>query len=197
MAVLVAIASWAFGGEHPDGEHPSDGTSPPELIDNQQYAAWASFAVGASATLNMVSVSPDGTKSVDMSTTETLMALEDDYAEVSTQTTMVVEGEARTMPATSYKIPAQVPVTAPQDNAEIEIDIETEQGTETIEVPAGTFECQFIKTTMTMTVGDEEMTSVTTIWTSSQVPGGQVKMVSVSQVQTMTRELTAYSAGSE
>lgn len=187
LTVLVAVASWAFG--EPAGE-------PPEMVDNSQYAAWASFAIGATATLSTVSVSPDGTQSVEMSTTETLTVLEDDYAEVATQMTMVIEGEEQTMPPTSYKIPAQVPVTAPQDSDEIEIEIEIERGTETIEVPAGTFECQFIKTTMTMTVGDEEMTSVTTIWTSSEVPGGQVKMVSVSQFQTMTRELLAYSDGS-
>jgi len=76
-----------------------------------------------------------------------------------------------------------------------------EQGEETIEVPAGTFECQFTKTTVTVTVNGQEYTSVTTVWTNDEVPGGQVKMVSVSSSQmgeqTTTSELMEYGTDGE
>ena len=190
LAVLAALASLAVGGDAP---------AEPEMVDNPQYASWASFEVGAMVKMKSITLDADGAQLAEMTTTRTLTSLDDERAIVTMQTTISAAGTEMEQRPMEVEVLAQVPVAAQDPN--VEVSPEVEQGAETIEVPAGTFECQFTKTTITVTVNGEEYTSVMMVWTNDQVPGGQVKMVSVSSSrmgkQTSTSELMEYGAGGE
>ena len=206
LAALVLITSWSVAGDHPEhpsnGEHPSGGEHPAaadgEMVDNPQYATWSSFQVGAMAKMSMVTTA-GGQQIVEMVTTQTLTSLDDTMAVVSMQTSMVAGGQTIEQPAIEVEVLAQVPASTQQPPGDVEPEIE--QGEETIDVPAGTFACQRTTVTVTMTVNDQEFTSVSTTWTSDQVPGGQVKMVAVTNSQmgeqTTASELLEHSAGGE
>ena len=190
LAALAALASLAVGGDAP---------AEPEMVDNPQYASWASFEVGAMVKMKSITLDADEAHLAEMTTTRTLTSLDAERAIVTMQTTITAAGMEMEQPAMEVEVLAQVPVVSQDPN--VEVSPEVEQGEETIEVPAGTFECQFTKTTVTVTVNGQEYTSVMTVWTNDQVPGGQVKMVSVSSSQigeqTTTSELMEYGAGGE
>jgi len=190
LAVLAALASLAVGGEAP---------AAPEMVDNPQYASWASFEVGAMVKMKSITLDADGAQLAETITTRTLTSLDDERAIVTMQTTIIAAGMEMEQAAMEVEILAQIPAVSLDPN--VEVSPEVEQGAETIEIPAGTFECQFTETTVTVTVNGQEYTSVTTVWTNDQVPGGQVKMVSVSSSQmgeqTTTSELMEYGTDGE
>jgi len=196
LAILAAMASLAVGTE---AEAPAE----PEMVDNPEYANWASFEVGAMAKMKGVTLDADGNKVSEQITTMTLTSLDDEAAVVTTEMTIVAAGMEVETPATERRIPAQVPVAADdaeaEAQAEAQVEAEVEQGEETIEVAAGTFECHFTRTTITRTVEGEEFTSTTTMWTNDEVPGKLVKMefVSDGQMGKQTSELLEYSTGAE
>lgn len=208
LTLVVVIAPWAAAQSD---EQP--------MMDNPAYATWSSFEVGAMVKTKTVGDAL-GTQISEMVVTQTLTSLDEDRAVVTRQATLVMMGQAMEQPAVEMEIPARIPDQSGQDGDAVAVaDVEVEAGDETITVPAGTFDCHYAKTTMTMTVpagtfdcdyakttmtmtiDGQETTSVTTIWTSDQVPGGQVRMVVVTRggagAGTTTMELLAYSAGGQ
>jgi len=191
LTVLVAVFAGTLLAQDADAP----------MVDNPQYANWSSFEVGAMAKMKMT-VESMGMQVAEMVITQTLTSLDANMAVVSMQTTMSINGTEMAQPATDIQIPAKVPVSAAeQPDENVETDIQAEEGQQTVEVPAGKFDCKFVKTTMITTVDGQKQTNVSTVWTSDQVPGGQVKMISVSQgdmnEQTTRSELIDYSTGSE
>lgn len=190
LTLVVVIAPWAAAQSD---EQP--------MMDSPAYATWSSFEVGAMVKTKTVGDAL-GTQISVMVVTQTLTSLDEDRAIVTMQATLAVMGEAMEQPAVEMEIPARIPDQSGQDGDAVAVaDVEVEAGDETITVPAGTFDCHYAKTTMTMTIDGQETTSVTTIWTSDQVPGGQVRMVVVTRggagAGTTTMELLAYSAGGQ
>ncbi len=188
LTLVVVIVSWAVAQSDEQA-----------MMDNPAYATWSSFEVGAMVKTRTVGDAL-GTQVSEMDVTQTLTSLDEDRAVVTMQTTLVVMGRTMAQPAMEMEIPARIPDQGGQDGDAV-ADVEVEEGDETITVLAGTFDCHYVKTTMTMTIGGQEITSITTIWTSNQVPGGQVKMVVVTPgsggAGTTTMELLAYSAGGQ
>ncbi len=176
LAVLVGVA---FAGE---------------TVANPEFESWVSFDVGASVTMKTVTEMA-GTASESAMTTE-MTAKEDESLELTTTVKMTVQGQEMEFPSDPRTVNAEVPVVEPEDAPETEADVETEEGEETITVPAGEFECKMMKTTTTT----DEMTTVSTVWTCDDVPGGMVKMVShIEMAQGMvtdtTMELTEMTTG--
>ncbi len=194
LVMLLVAASWALAGEPEPAAEAED-------MANPQYEAWASFAVGATASMKMVSYDADGEEQMVMASSQTLTALDADSATVTAVSTMVVAGQEIENAPMETVVPARVAVPADQPEETPDMEIETEEGEETIEVPAGTFECTFVKTTMVMTIGENVMTTITTMWSSDAVPGGMVKMTSstdsVMTKSTSVTELMEFTTGAE
>jgi hypothetical protein len=174
VLALGLFTCWAFAEEG-------------EMIDNPEYEAWASFSVGDSATLKIVSQA--GGSEMEMEMKHELKSLDDDKAVITTTTTIVVNDQEIEQPPMDRDVPAEV---AKAEPAEGQPEPEVEQSEETITVEAGTFDCEVVKTTMET----EDATHVTTVWTCEDVPGGQVKVIVETDGETVSEtELIDYETG--
>ena len=120
--------------------------------------------------------------------TTTMKEKTDDKIVLETVITMNVQGQEMEMPPTSREVPAELyqSETEPETPEGVEVT-ELDTGTEEVTVEAGTFECNFVKTKTEM----EGMTTEATVWTSDEVPGMTVKMVShMEMAQGMTSDTT-------
>ena len=182
IAVIVAAAAVVSVGQ--DAE-------PGAMVENPEYVSWASFKPGAMAKMKMMVEAAGNTSEMLMTTT--LMAVADDEATVEMVTEVTAQGQKMVSPAQERKIPAKVPT--PPDPEETP-DVETEKGEEEITVAAGTFQCEWAKTTMKQ----DGSTIVTTVWISPDVPGRTVKMVARTEMEggfvtTTESELVEFGAG--
>ena len=153
---------------------------------NPEFINWDSFDVGASVKLKTVTDKAGTTNETVMTTTMTEKTA--DQIKLSTVITMTVQGQEMELPASERTVEAFLPegqeeVETPEGVTVTELD----SGVEEITVEAGTFECQFVKTKTEM----EGMTTEVTVWTSDEVPGQTVKMVShMEMTQGMTSDTT-------
>jgi len=156
------------------------------MVDNPEYLNWASFDVGASVKMKTVTEMAGTTNETVMTTT--MKEKTDDKIVLETVITMNVQGQEMEMPPTSREVPAELyqSETEPETPEGVEVT-ELDTGTEEVTVEAGTFECNFVKTKTEM----EGMTTEATVWTSDEVPGMTVKMVShMEMAQGMTSDTT-------
>jgi len=161
------------------------------MVENPEYVSWASFKPGAMAKVQMTVEAAGNTSEMLMITT--LVAVTDEEAVVEMVTEVTAQGQKMVSPAQERKIPAKV--AAPPDPEETP-DVEMEKGEEEITVAAGTFQCEWAKTTMVQ----DGSTIVTTVWISPDVPGRTVKMVARTEMEggfvtTTASELVEYKAG--
>ena len=161
-------------------------------VENPEYKSWASFKPGAMAKVRMTIGAAGGVSEMHQATT--LVEMSDDAAIVETVTEIMAEGQKMVAPAQNRTVPARV--AAPPAPEETNADVETEKGEEEITVAAGTFQCEWAKTTMVQA----GVTIVTTVWISPDVPGRLVKMVARSEmegdvVSTTASELVEFSTG--
>ena len=174
VLVVGVLAGWAVA---------QDG----EMIDNPEYVQWSSFEVGASATLTMTTGPAGG--GMEMTMTHTLKSLDADNAVVTTVVTMVVNDQKIEQPPQDRTVVARVAEHTPPEGQDAP---QIEESEESVTVPAGTFDCKKVTTTMTV----NGATMVTSVWSTDQVPGGVVKMVTTSNGQQVSSmELIETSAG--
>jgi hypothetical protein len=168
-----------------------------EMVDNPQYKSWAGCKVGAMVKMVTTSeVDAGGMKMTTKSTmTSTLKELTPEKAVVETVTEMDMGGTKTAMPATKQEIPARVKASAAQpatmEGAKV---TKKGEGDEEIAVGGKKYKCHWVETE---TVSDQ-MASTSKVWTSPEIPGGTVKMVSdvtKPMKSKTTMEVTEFKAG--
>lgn len=158
-----------------------------KTIDNPLFANWAKFKAGASTTTKMASEA-NGVKSAVTITTK-LVDVKADELTVEVTSESEVMGMKFTAPAVkqavkkTIEIPAGIPM-PPAAGAKPEGT--TEEGTETLKVGNTEIKTKWFKYKTKTPAGDIEGQ----VWTSDEVPGMMVKMVSKGEKFSSTMELT-------
>jgi hypothetical protein len=171
---------------------------PQKMEPNPEYAKWASFPAGASATLAQATFDSSGVKVGNSVIVWTLSAVSADSVTVSdTNTTSPGTPDEFTCSSGDTDIPAMVPVGSNTPLATTVTVVAA--ATEIIDVPAGKFDCRLTTTTTTVPMaGGQVCTIVTKEWESDKVPGALVKSTSLLDVGTgaitSVMELTAFAA---
>jgi len=142
--------------------------------DNPAYTQWAKFKPGTSTTITMSSDAGGQTSKTE--TKSTLAEVTADKVVVEVAMSMEAAGQKMDMPAQKMDIPkkmdaqpAATPDAKPDPNTP---KADTKTSDESCTVPAGTFKCKCVQSTMD--VGGNK--TVSKVWTSDEVPGGMVKM---------------------
>ena len=186
LALLVALASSAMGQ--------GAGSAPKAMVANSQYDEWAPFHLGASATTTMVDKSAAGAVISDAVQTQTITALTADSLTLGTQ--VQYAGQA---PSAIIDVVAPAMVPDPSLSGRKQMKKVVTPGTQSITVPAGTFQCTLTTTSGTVTVNGQKFSTVHKVWGSDKVPGGGVKIVRESSRPTgdsvMTYELISFVIG--
>ena len=141
--------------------------------DNPEFKAWSAYKVGTTVKRHQ-SVSTAGTKQ-EMEMTTKLVELAADKAVVEDSVAMNVNGQVMNLPGNKRTIPAKLsgPAVVPPavPNAP---KVDAKEGEETVEAGGKSYKCKTVETAMK---GPQGETS-SKIWTSTDVPGGLVKMTS-------------------
>ena len=172
---------------------------PQKMVSNPEYAKWAAFPAGASATLAQATFDGSGVKVGNAVSVWTLKAVSAESVTVSdANTTSPGTPDEFTCSSGDMVIPAMVPVGSGSGIAAVTTQTVVAAATETIDVPAGRFDCRLTTTTTTVPMaGGQVCTIVTQEWTSDKVPGALVKSTSRLDVGagklTTVMELTTFS----
>jgi hypothetical protein len=169
---------------------------PQKMMPNPEYAKWASFPAGSTATLTQATFDASGVKVGNGVSAWTLKAVSADSVTVSdTNTTSPGTPDEFTCSSGDTVIPAMIPVGSVTTPATTQIVVAA--ATERVDVPAGKFDCRLTTTTTTVPMaGGQVCTIITKEWTSDKVPGALVKSTSLLDVGTgkitSVMELTAF-----
>ena len=162
-------------------EPPTQPAAPAVDPEALPTVAWSSFAPGASVTYRVVT--ERGEASTEMIQTRTCKSVAADGVLVEVTTEVRTEGQTLTLPVEDLDVSSAPP----------ELDASAQAGTETLEVEAGTVECQWAETTSAV----DGVTIIVKQWVNSAVPGGLVKKTlrkeSAGETTTITTELIDYS----
>ncbi|GAG33381.1 unnamed protein product, partial [marine sediment metagenome] len=175
LAILVAFASPTIGQQAGAGTTPA----PQPMVANSQYDNWAPFHLGASSTLTMIDTDAAGAVISDSVQTQTVTALTAESLTLATQATMHVNGQDFPSAIHDVVVPAMVPA-AGQPQAGVQTTTVVTPGTQSITVPAGTFQCTLTTTSSTVTANGQTFSTIYKVWSSDTVPGSVVQIVSES-----------------
>jgi len=147
-------------------------------VDSPQYQAWAKFKPGSSATLTSdMKVGPNGSMSVHVEMTRTLVAVTPDHVEVDAASTAQVMGRGSNPTHVKSTIKAKEPAKNYQ-----------EAGAEDVKAMDKTFKCKVIKLSGEAAAsegsgrgGRAPVNAKVTVYVNSDVPGGVVKMETVAE----------------
>ena len=148
-----------------------------ETIDNPEFASWNKFKVGATVTLR-ADMTAAGNKTTNEST-HTLKSKSADKIVVTTvnKTFVNIPGQGQreiATPAADREIPAKLPkITLPPTAPNVPKPKVT-TGEETLTVAGKSIKCKWTQSVVKGPMG----TVTAKTWTSSEVPGGTVKMSS-------------------
>jgi hypothetical protein len=143
-----------------------------EQIDSPRYQAWSKFKVGSSHTLS--GEMNAGGMQIQSEMTQKLVEVADDHVAIETTNTTNVMGRDHTTPPRREIIPAKEDI---KDAKEI--------GTEDVQAMGKTFTCKVWEVTDMPAApagrpgakpDDQQRHSSAKIWSSTDVPGGLVKM---------------------
>ncbi len=194
LVMVVALALPTMGQSTP----PVAPAAPVVMVANQQYDSWAPFGVDASSTLTMINRDASGTVLSDAVQTQTVSTLSDEALTLATQATYHVGGQDYPSDVMNVDVPAMVPEAGPPP-AGTQMNTVVSPNTQSITVPAGTFDCTLRTTTAIVTVNNQTFTTVARFWTNPDVPGSLVQMISEMSAPTgdtvMTYELTDFTIG--
>ena len=159
--VRAQMPTTAPSGMNPTTMAPTTGPAAGgKMIDNPQYALWAKYKPGSSATLTGDIDSQMGKIHVEM--TQTLSSITADKATVSSAETVTVMGQSRTMPAQTHDVDAK--------EAKEEA---TQTGTKDVTAMGKTFPCKVFEETVKGGMGGG---GKITAYVNADVPGGVVQM---------------------
>jgi len=144
-------------------------------VENPEYKNWSAYKPGTTVKLHMV-IDAAGNKT-EMDQTTKLVEVTKDKAVIEDTRVMNVAGQTLNMPAQKRDVPAKVadagaPATKP-DAKDPKAEAKTTE--ETIEAGGKKYKCKVIETATDMPGGQGKANAK--IWTSTEVPGGVVKMV--------------------
>lgn len=144
-----------------------------ETIPNPEFANWSKFKKGASVTLK--STSNFGKTSVETLITMTLVEVGSDKLVLDTTSVSKLNGMEIKSPVVKRDVPktSTVPKIDPKVAPKVEKP-KTEEGTETVKVSGVEVKAKWYKVTQDVMGTKTESKS----WTSDEIPGGLVKMVS-------------------
>ena len=155
-----------------------------EMIDNPAYQNWAQFKPGSFVTLKSVTKVGETTSEVKM--TQTLKEVTPEKAAVEMVMTMTAAGQEMKMPAQTTEYPAKIEK-AEGEAAEKAEPVKVDEGSEELTVNDKKIKTAWVKTEFTQ----EGTTTVSTVWTSDDIPGNVIKMVSETKgPMTSTSEMT-------
>jgi len=157
-----------------------------KTIDNPTFANWAKFKAGTSVTLKMTN-DASGVKSASTMTTK-LVEVTADELTVETTTESEVMGMKFTTPSAKqvHKKTIEVPANVKVPEVGAKPEGTTEEGTETLKVGATEMMTKWYKYKAKTPAGDID----SQLWTSDEVPGMLVKMVTKGDKFSSTLELT-------
>ena len=187
------ISFWGAG--HTLGQVPV----PQVMEPNPEYAKWSSFSAGTTATFSQATLDGSGVKVGNAVIVWTLNAVSAESVTISDDhTTQPGTPDEFTCSSGDVVIPAMIPVGSGTAGAGGRMETVVVGAVETIDVPAGTFQCSLTTTTVTVPMpGGQVCTIVTKEWTSDKVPGAMVKTTSTVDAGTgsisTAMELTAFS----
>ena len=146
--------------------------------DNPMYTQWAKFKPGTSTTIVTSSEAAGQTSKTETKTT--LSEVTPDKVVIETAMSMEAGGQKMDMPAQKTEIPKKMetPPATPNATPAAQPDMPkpvSKTSDASVTVPAGTFKGKLTESTMEM-AGSKTTSKV---WTSDDVPGGMVKMESV------------------
>jgi hypothetical protein len=158
--------------------------TPQKMVPNPEYAKWASFPAGATATYAHTTLDGAGVQVGNAVGVWTLDAVSADAATVSEAfTTSPGTPDEYTCTTAGTAIPAMVPAGSATGNPTATTNVVVASATEKIVVQAGTFTCRLTTTTTTVSMpGGRVGTIVSKEWTSDTVPGALVKSSSLVDV---------------
>jgi hypothetical protein len=148
-----------------------------EMVDNPMYLHWAKFKPGTFVTLKMTMKMPSMTTDNEM--TYTLKQVTPQKALLEVKTTTMVQGKPTVMPPSTQEIPAKIEkakaiVVTPHAKPQGKV---LGQGEETF-----TIKDKKVKTKWVKAQGEAGgTTTVTTVWTSEDMPNWTVKSVNQSE----------------
>ena len=172
LALLAVFALAAFAGAQD------------KTIDNPEYTGWAKFKPGTAATLKVVNEF-GGMKSATNTTTK-LVSVADGKLVVEATIEVEVMGQKIKQPAVKRDVPKTLSIKAgfpvPMGGKP---EGTTEEGTETLKVGGASYKTTWYKYTTKTPAGEVSGQ----VWTSDDVPGQVVKMVTKAANFSMTMEL--------
>jgi hypothetical protein len=155
-----------------------------DKIDNPLYKSWAKYKPDTSVTTK-TSIEA-GPTTIETITTTKLLEVKDDKVVVEVSVTSKIMGMETKQPATKQDIPKQVDVGSvpPGLGADktAKVDGQSDTGKKKVKVGGTEYECQWVKVKNGDTEGET--------FTSEDVPGMVVKMVSKAKTGGMTLEAT-------
>ena|GEM_PF-1065174 len=181
-----------------------------EKIDNPLYKHWAQFKPGSYATLKVVTM---GTTSdthhtqtpkdpqhreggatfiptSDMRLTQTLKEVTAEKVVIELKTVITAGGQKMEQPPTLQDIPAKITKTEvveqePTDKVK-QGEPEIKEGEEEIKAAGKTLKAKWVQTE----IKQDEMVIKTKVWTSEDVPGQTVRMISSTEGQVASKSTT-------
>jgi hypothetical protein len=157
-----------------------------KTVDNPAFASWSKFKAGAAVTLKMTN-DAGGTKSSTTMTTKLVEVKADEVTvEVTTETEVMGMKFAAPAMKQTHKKSIEIPANTKVPEATGKPEGTTEEGTETVKVGATEVKTKWYKFKTKTPAGDFEGQ----VWTSDDVPGMVVKMVSKGDKFSSTMELT-------
>ncbi|MDJ0973952.1 MAG: hypothetical protein QNJ98_05795 [Planctomycetota bacterium] len=156
-----------------------------EKIENPEYASWKAFKAGTKITMRTTTTA--ATVSTKLETTTTLKSKGKDKLVLSTQTVTFVDipgqGEKRIeSPAQDREVPAQLEMPNMPEGVPGTPKPEVKEGEETLKILGKSYKCKWIETKIKL----GETTTTSKVWSSTEVPGGMVKMTSSTKGQIAT-----------
>jgi len=138
-----------------------------EMIDNPAYEAWAQYEPGSFVSHKGVTQTQG--MNIVASTTNTLKEVTAEKVVIEIKTSVSMGGQQMPPSTQNMDIPAKVE--EPDETAKPK---EIEKGTEELEVKGKKIKTEWVKVEMTQ----QGVTMTATTWSSDEVPGKLVKMVS-------------------
>ena len=142
-----------------------------EQIDNPIYQNWAQFKPGSFATLK--SATKMGDMSVESKITQTLKQVTDEKVIIEMEMVTLAAGQEMKMPARAMEHLAKIEKVE-EEPAEAVEPVKLDEGAEELTVNDMKIKTKWVKTEFTQ----DDTTIVSTVWTSDDIPGQAVKMVS-------------------
>lgn len=142
-------------------------------VENPEYKNWSAYKAGTTVKLHMV-IDAAGAKT-EMDQTTKLVELTKDKAVIEDTRVMNVAGQTINMPAQKREVPVKVADAGAAKPDAKDPKAEAKTTEETVEAGGKKYKCKVVETTTDMPGGQGKANAK--IWTSTEVPGAVVKMV--------------------